>query len=126
MIELHPELLRKTDCIGRTPLHIAAGSGASSLVIRILTLKYPHACNIQDEDGRTLLHFVRNTNSQLFEGNKESSPRGPPNLDTVNALLASLLDAVMLEDIDGMNAVMPSFQMHRLRSSPCYKKQHHR
>jgi ankyrin repeat protein len=105
MIELLLGSLRKKDCIGRTQLHVAAGSGASSLVIRILYLKYPHACNIQDEDGMTSLHLACNTNCVLFEEDKESSPRGPPNLDTMYALLASSLDVVTLEDINGMNAV---------------------
>jgi hypothetical protein len=105
MTELHPESLRIKDCIGRTPLHVAAGSGASSFVIRILTSKYPHACNIQDEDGRTPLHFACDTDSKLFEEDEESSPRGPPCLETMYALLAGSLDAVTLEDADDTNAL---------------------
>ena len=105
MTELHPESLRIKDCIDRTPLHVAAGSGVSLFVIRILTSKYPHACNIQDEDGRTPLHFACDTNCELFKEDKESSPRGPPCLDTVYALLAGSLDAVTLEDVNDMNAV---------------------
>ena len=38
VIELHPQALRKEDCVRRTPLHIAAGSGASSFDIKILTV----------------------------------------------------------------------------------------
>lgn len=105
MTELHPESLRIKDCIGRTPLHVAAGSGASSFVIRILTSKYPHACNIQDEDGRTPLHFACDSSCELFEGDEECSSRGPPSLDTVRVLLAGSLEAVTLEDAEEMNAV---------------------
>jgi ankyrin repeat protein len=105
MIELHPQALKKEDCIGRIPLHIAAGSGASSLVMKVLTMKYPEACNIQDEDGRTPLHFACDSSCELFEDDEESSSRGPPSLDTVIILLAGSLDAVILEDADEMNAI---------------------
>ena len=105
VIELHPQALRKEDCIGRTPLHIAAGSGASSLVMKILTVNYPDACNIQDEDGKTPLHLACDASCELFEENDESSPRGPPSRDTVCVLLSGSLDAVVLEDADEMNAV---------------------
>lgn len=106
MIKLHPQALRREDCIGRTPLHIAAGSGASSLVTKILTVHYPDACNIQDEDGRTPLHLACDAFCELFEENDDiSSPRGPPSRDTVCALLSGSLDAVVLEDADEMNAV---------------------
>jgi hypothetical protein len=105
MIELHPQALEKEDCIGRTPLHIAAGSGASLLVMKVLTMKYPEACNIQDEDGSTPLHFACDSSCELFEDNEESSSRGRPSLDTVIVLLAGSLDAVILEDTDEMNAI---------------------
>lgn len=103
MIELHPEALRTMDCIGRTPLHVAAGSGASSPVVKILAAKYPRACNIQDEDGRTPLHFACDAECELFE--EETSPKGPLSLETIYALLAGSLDAVLLEDADDMSAV---------------------
>ena len=105
VIELHPQALRREDCIGRTPLHIAAGSGASSLVMKILTVNYPDACNIQDEDGKTPLHLACDTSCELFENYDESSPRGPPSRDTVCVLLSGSLDAVVLEDADEMTAV---------------------
>ena len=103
MIELHPEALGTKDCIGRTPLHVAAGSGASSVVVKILTAKYPGACDIQDEDGRTPLHFACDAECELFE--EESLPKGPLSLETIYALLAGSLDAVLLEDADDMCAV---------------------
>ncbi|KAL7524322.1 hypothetical protein ACHAXR_001490, partial [Thalassiosira sp. AJA248-18] len=104
MIKLYPEALEGEDCLGRTPLHVAAGSSASPWVIKLLTINYPQACNIQDEDGRTPLHFACDTSCELFEDD-ECSPRGPPTLNTVKVLLSGSLDAVTLEDEDEMNAV---------------------
>lgn len=104
MIELYPQALAGEDCLGRTPLHVAAGSGASPYVLKVLTTSYPEACNIQDEDGRTPLHFACDTSCELFEDD-EYSPRSPPSLETVRVLLSGSLDAVTLEDVDEMNAV---------------------
>ncbi|KAL7525216.1 hypothetical protein ACHAXR_000907, partial [Thalassiosira sp. AJA248-18] len=55
MIKIYPRALKAEDCLGRTPLHIAAGGGASQWVIQLLTMNYPQACNIQDQDGKTPL-----------------------------------------------------------------------
>lgn len=105
MITMYPRALMSEDCLGRTPLHVAAGSGASPLIIRLLTVNYPAACSIQDEDGRTPLLFACDTSCELFEDDESSSPRDPPSLDTVRVLLAGSLDSVILEDVDEMNAV---------------------
>lgn len=104
MIKLYPQALTGEDCLGRTPLHVAAGSGASPQVLKLLTVNYPEACNIQDEDGRTPLHFACDTSCEMFE-DEQSTPRGPPSLDTVRVLLSGSLEAVTLEDVDEMNAV---------------------
>ncbi|KAL7534754.1 hypothetical protein ACHAXR_006060 [Thalassiosira sp. AJA248-18] len=104
MIKLYPEALKGEDCLGRTPLHVAAGSNASPWVIKLLTINCPQACNIQDEDGRTPLHFACDTSCELFEDDG-CLPRGPPRLNTVRVLLSGSLDAVILEDVDEMNAV---------------------
>jgi len=104
MIRLYPQALKGEDCLGRTPLHVAAGSGVSPMVIKILTINYPQACTVQDEDGRTPLHFACDSSCELFETD-ECSPRGPPDLDTIRVLLSGSLDAVTLEDEDEMNAV---------------------
>ena len=104
MIQIYPQALMGEDCLGRTPLHVAAGSGASPLIIKLLTMNYPQACSIQDEDGRTPLLFACDTSCELFEDD-EASPRDPPTLDTVRVLLAGSLDSVTLEDVDEMNAV---------------------
>jgi len=107
MIELYPQALAEKDCLGRTPLHVAAGSGASPLVLKLLTMNYPQACSVQDEDGKTPLHFACDATCELFEGDDQvqASPRGPPSIDTVRVLLSGSLAAVTLEDFDEMNAV---------------------
>mmetsp|Transcript_38142 Transcript_38142/g.80280 ORF Transcript_38142/g.80280 Transcript_38142/m.80280 type:complete len:232 (-) Transcript_38142:332-1027(-) len=106
MIKLYPLALRAEDCLGRTPLHVAAGSGASQTVMKLLTVNYPQACTIQDEDGRTPLHFACDTTCEMFEDDGcNSEPRGPPDYETIRILLSGSLDAVTLEDVDEMNAV---------------------
>jgi hypothetical protein len=105
MIQLHPEAIRKVDCIGRTPLHIAAGSDVSPLVAKVLTVLYPEACNIQDNDGKTPLHFACDSSCELFEENVGSPSRCPPSLDTVRTILSGSVEAVILEDADEMNAL---------------------
>jgi len=110
MIQIYPRALVGEDCLGRTPLHVAAGSGVSPSIIKLLTVNYPEACNIQDEDGRTPLLFACDTSCELFEdeggGDMNSQPsRDPPSLDTVRVLLSGSLDSVILEDVDEMNAV---------------------
>ena len=104
MIKLYPRAVRGEDCLGRMPLHVAAGSGASPYVIKLLTVNFPEACHVQDEDGRTPLHFACDTSCELFEDDMYT-PRGPPSLDTVRILLSGSLEAVTLEDVDEMNAV---------------------
>ncbi|KAL7525040.1 hypothetical protein ACHAWF_001184, partial [Thalassiosira exigua] len=104
MIKLYPHALHEVDCMGRTPLHVAAGSSASPMIIKRLTVEYPQACAVQDEDGMTPLHFACDTTCQLFEDDNVA-PRGPPSLMTVRILLAGSLEAVIMEDVDEMNPI---------------------
>mmetsp|Transcript_33216 Transcript_33216/g.56471 ORF Transcript_33216/g.56471 Transcript_33216/m.56471 type:complete len:232 (-) Transcript_33216:277-972(-) len=104
MIKLYPQALMSRDCLGRTPLHVAAGSRVSPKVMKLLTIHYPQACSVQDEDGRTPLHFACDSTCELFE-DESSSPRGPPSLDAVRVLLSGSLESVTLEDIDEMTAL---------------------
>ena len=104
MIQIYPQALSVEDCLGRTPLHVAAGIRASPWIMKVLTVNYPQACKIQDEDGRTPLHFSCNAACKLFEDD-ECPSRGPPSLDTIRVLLSGSLSAVILEDFDERNAV---------------------
>ena len=46
MIHLCPHMTAAMDCLGRTPLHVAAGSGANPEVISMIAHAYPPACDI--------------------------------------------------------------------------------
>ena len=98
MIAISPDSPRARDCLNRTPLHVAAGLGASVAVIGHLVSSYPEACNIQDEDGRTPLHFACDSESLLFEGDQGRSD--PPSYDVVHALLSGSIKSASMEDVD--------------------------
>mmetsp|Transcript_23172 Transcript_23172/g.55896 ORF Transcript_23172/g.55896 Transcript_23172/m.55896 type:complete len:224 (-) Transcript_23172:66-737(-) len=104
MIEHYPQALMKVDCLGRTPLHVASGCGASLPVLELLTMGYPGACNVQDKDGKTPLHFACDASCELFEED-ECMTLTPPSIETVCVLLQGSRDAVVLEDLDEMNAL---------------------
>ena len=46
MLQNSPTLIKATDDLGRTPLHMAAGSGANPDLIKFLANIYPAACVI--------------------------------------------------------------------------------
>jgi len=46
-------VLRTRDCIGMTPLHVAAACCADPMVIKVLGSVDPACCSILDDDGRT-------------------------------------------------------------------------
>lgn len=48
IIQYCPDMPAVQDCVGRTPLHVAAGSGASVGLLNILAHAYPEACDVQD------------------------------------------------------------------------------
>ncbi|KAL9191140.1 hypothetical protein ACHAXT_000846 [Thalassiosira profunda] len=104
MIRLRPEDVVAVDCLGRTPLHVAAGSGAGANVIRCLVATAPQACLTVDEDRRTPLHLACDSSCSLFE-DEEMNARGPPDLNVVRFLLAGSQEAVLMEDIDDMTAL---------------------
>ena len=106
MIDLCPDQLAAKDCLGRTPLHVAAGSSAEPRLIKLLAHAYPASCDAADEDGKTPLHFACDTSCQLFEddGANRSMPREVCH-ETVRALLSESLHAATIEDLDEMNAL---------------------
>lgn len=104
MVKAASSSLSKQDVLGRTPLHIAVGSGASEESVSFLVASYPRACGCQDIDGRTPLHFACDSSSQLFED--DDPVRGdPPSFNLVQTLLSGCWDSAALEDKKGMNAI---------------------
>lgn len=96
IIQLCPNSPRARDCLNRTPLHVAAGVGASAAVIKHLVRIYPEACNVQDEDGRIPLHFACDSECLLFEGDQVR--RDPPDFEVVCALLSGSMKSASMED----------------------------
>ena len=67
MIEICPDMPAALDCLDRTPLHVAAGSNASASLLMILAHACPSACDFQDIEGKTPLHFACDSSCVLFE-----------------------------------------------------------
>lgn len=107
MINVCPELPAARDCLGRTPLHVAAGSKVSPLLIRLIAHAYPAACYTVDEDGKTPLHLACDSSCELFEedGEDNATPLMPPSHDSIQALLSESLKAVTMEDFDEINPI---------------------
>ncbi|KAL7539108.1 hypothetical protein ACHAWF_006299 [Thalassiosira exigua] len=107
MLQMLPDrtaALRAQDHMGRTPLHVAAACHADPMVLKLLGNADPTTCRVQDEDGRTPLHLACDGSSGT--GNEdEGSLRRAPCYDSVRALLSESLDAAVVEDEDGMNAL---------------------
>ena len=88
MIRICPHLTDSaTDCLNRTPLHVAAGSKASASLIKLIARAYPAAC-VVDEEGKTPLHFVHvdDENDDAFTSNQEQ-PKHESN-ESIAALLS--------------------------------------
>lgn len=105
MIKLYPSALFATDCLGRTALHVAAGSCASLDTIKLLIMAYPHACNMQDGDGRTALMIACDSSCVMFQGQDTNSQRGPPDFQVIRTLLSGSKQSVLLEDCDETDAI---------------------
>lgn len=58
ILRLAPFAAGSVDCLRRTPLHIAAAIRADQQSIALLIDACPDACAIQDDDGKTPLHFA--------------------------------------------------------------------
>eukprot|EP00984_Skeletonema_dohrnii_P021264 scaffold10568_cov140-Skeletonema_dohrnii-CCMP3373.AAC.12 len=114
MIEICPDLLALAarDCLGWTPLYVATGLAAAPMLIQILAHVYSSACNVQDVDGKTPLHFACDSYGSmvLFEddNHNESATHQwvqQPCHDAIHALLSGSLAAATIEDSDEMNPV---------------------
>ncbi|KAL7463614.1 hypothetical protein ACHAXS_003974 [Conticribra weissflogii] len=102
IVNLNRESANSVDCLGRTALHIAAGTRADISTIQILTEACPMAVDIQDQDGKTPLHFACDSSCELFEGD-EHLQRPPPCLDSIKVLLSTSRMSVATEDEDGIS-----------------------
>ena len=111
MVNMFPDrtsTLRAQDCMGRTPLHIAAACDADPMVIKLLGSANPSTCNILDQDGRTPLHLACDRScSILDENDTQSRPQqhDTPSYGAVRALLSESLSPALIEDEDGMSAL---------------------
>ncbi|KAK1734309.1 ankyrin repeat domain-containing protein [Skeletonema marinoi] len=111
IIRLCPEMAAARDGLGRTPLHIAAGSKASPLLLKLIACAYPAACDAQDEDERTPLHFVCDTSFVLFADHEDADPSSTPQdqkapkqkHEAIITLLSESLFASTIEDADEMS-----------------------
>lgn len=95
-----------TDSLGRTPLHVAAGSGASPTLTALIAHAHPPACDVQDKDGKTPLHFACDCSCVLFddEGNNKNMNFTKQVLhhESIAALLSYSVRAVTLRDFEEM------------------------
>lgn len=103
MIMFCPDDAKSLDCLNRTALHVATGTGACYLVIDALLAANPDACRVQDADGRTPLHMACDRHCVLFEGS--SNGHDAPRHDIVSSLLSVSPSTVTLEDDDEMTAI---------------------
>jgi ankyrin repeat protein len=110
MIELCPHMTSAQDCLGRTPLHVAAagvGSGAtSSNLLKLIAHADPAVCDVQDEEMKTPLHIACDNSCVLFEEDHDECdgadlPPPPPCHMSVKTLLACSLRPVTLQDAEG-------------------------
>ena len=126
MIRMCPALLSSKDYLGRTPLHIAAGSRTSTSLIKLLAYAHPAACDAIDKNGKTPLHYACDNSCScvLFEDNHQNNesemiPRRQPCHETVMVLLSYSLHAVTLEDDEGMSplehAIMSDASMQTVK-----------
>ena len=106
MIDICPDLLAAKDSLGRSPLHVAAGSSAEPRLVKLIAHTYPASCDARDEDGKTPLHFACDSSCELFEGDstKQALEREVCH-DTIRALLSESLLSATIEDNDEMNAL---------------------
>jgi ankyrin repeat protein len=103
IIMLCPDMPASRDGLGWTPLHIAACSNASPLLLKFIARAYPAACDAQDEEGKTPLHFVCEPCSILSEDDRSSKPQEASiHHEAVVALLSESMHAATMEDDEEM------------------------
>ncbi|EJK45984.1 hypothetical protein THAOC_35372 [Thalassiosira oceanica] len=89
LLDLVPEQAAHSDCLGRLPLHVAAGCRCSPRAVRLLVDRHPDACLARDADGKTPLILACNAGCELFEGDAGGGrAKSPPSLDVVRTLVS--------------------------------------
>ena len=103
-LDILPESAASIDCLGRYPLHVAAGTRSNIQVLDIIAQAYPNACDSQDDDGKTPLMLACDTSCELFEDDNEIR-REPPSCEVIMTLMKASPYSLLLEDEDGMSAL---------------------
>ena len=106
IIHLCPDMLSTTDCLHRTPLHVAAGSSNTSApLLKLLAHACPAACEVQDVEGKTPLHFACDSSCVLFQEDhdRNNTSHPPPNHVAIATLLSYSIHATTLEDYEEMS-----------------------
>eukprot|EP00562_Extubocellulus_spinifer_P006720 CAMPEP_0178516230 /NCGR_PEP_ID=MMETSP0696-20121128/24994_1 /TAXON_ID=265572 /ORGANISM="Extubocellulus spinifer, Strain CCMP396" /LENGTH=363 /DNA_ID=CAMNT_0020146475 /DNA_START=248 /DNA_END=1339 /DNA_ORIENTATION=+ len=103
---LPPDVVRKTDPIGRSPLHVAAKWGAAPRVIRFLSEAYPDSGGLQDTSGKTPLHLACESYASKYSSSKtDDKPLKESMLEVVRFLCKLSPTTVNIEDNEDFTAL---------------------
>ena len=102
IVELCPDSPSSKDSMHRTPLHVAAGTGATQSVIEVLVWAHREACTMPDQDGRVPLHIACDSSCRLFEDEYEGHQKNKPCYGVIKVLLSASPSTAVLEDTDGV------------------------
>ena len=105
ILAIFPETLKKTDGIGRTPLHVAAGLGISYKIIITIAVAFLVACMMQDLDGRTPLHYAADSSFTMYEGDESNKYQRQLSRHIILALVLAAPSSILLEDYEERNAI---------------------
>ena len=104
VVDFCPSKVREVDKENRTPLFMAAASGASAAVVSSLLALYPEAATIKDYEGRTPLMAacMHQDPGAVMRDGQSSRYR---QFRIVQELVASIPNGVELSDFKGHNAL---------------------
>lgn len=103
---LPPDVARKTDPTGRSPLHIAAKWGAAPRVIRYLSEAHPSSGGLQDSTGKTPLHLACESYASKYSSRKaDDKPLKEAMLEVVRYLCKLSPTTVNIEDDEDFTAL---------------------
>ena len=104
VVDLCPSKVREVDNENRTPLFMAAASGASAAIVSSLLALYPEAATMRDLDGRTPLiaACMHQDPGAIMRDGQSSRYR---QFRIVQELIAATPNGVDLSDLNGLNAL---------------------